>query len=227
MLQPLKGHRRPDDAFIPRRRIAIGDIHGQFLLMKDLIENKIKFNPDEDVLVFLGDYIDRGANAADEMDVLNYLIELVAKAPGKVVLLRGNHEQMAIDAISSPTDDNLDLWAMNGCKEKIYWTFADMMQLLHFCRSLPHSYETEKHLFVHAGALDGQPIKEQDKYMLLWEREVNQYGYMGKTLVVGHTPRRSVLVSDKVINVDTGAFRTGVLSAYDTLNGTTFVSSRS
>ena len=43
-----------------KRQIAIGDIHGCLNLLKDLVEHQIRLNPDADMLIFLGDYIDRG-----------------------------------------------------------------------------------------------------------------------------------------------------------------------
>ena len=43
-----------------KRILDIGDIHGEYDKLVDLYDNKIKFNPPDDLLVFLGDYVDRG-----------------------------------------------------------------------------------------------------------------------------------------------------------------------
>ena len=111
ILKKLNESVRPDFA-MAKRVIAVGDVHGQFNLLRDLVENQIKFDPTSDVLVFLGDYIDRGRSAEDEIAVLNYLIDLHNGNPGKIVLLRGNHEQMAINAISN-ADCEEEQWLGN------------------------------------------------------------------------------------------------------------------
>ena len=71
---------------------------------------------------------------------------------------------------------------------------------------------------MHAGTFDSIHPSEQPSGVLLWERYGNQTGCFGKKLVVGHTPRDNVLVEDNRIGVDTGAFYSGKLSAYDVIN---------
>lgn len=78
-----------------QRLIAIGDIHGQHKLLVDLMA-KVMPQP-EDQLVFLGDYIDRGAESPA---VIDWLIVFKQQFP-KTVFLRGNHEQMLLDAVSA------------------------------------------------------------------------------------------------------------------------------
>ena len=72
------------------RYIAIGDIHGCLHLLNSLIE-KIRFDND-DVIIFLGDYIDRGYDAPGTID---RLIKF-NKEHKKCVFLRGNHEAMLL-----------------------------------------------------------------------------------------------------------------------------------
>lgn len=76
------------------RLLAIGDIHGNLAKLKKLIE-RVHLKPD-DKLVLLGDYIDRGP---DSKGVVDYLIRLKNLYP-QTVFLRGNHEQMLLDALS-------------------------------------------------------------------------------------------------------------------------------
>ena len=91
-----------------KRLIAIGDIHGCFYTLESLLE-KAKWNPKTDTLVFIGDYIDRGKNS---MAVVLTLIGMQIKhGKEKVVCLRGNHEQMAINAHRK---NETDVWFMNG-----------------------------------------------------------------------------------------------------------------
>ncbi len=78
-----------------QRLIAIGDIHGQQEMLCDLMA-QIAPQP-EDQFVFLGDYIDRGPESPA---VLDWLIDFQQQYP-KTVFLRGNHEQMLLDAVSA------------------------------------------------------------------------------------------------------------------------------
>ena len=75
------------------RLIAVCDVHGQLKMLEDLI-NQVKLTQDDQV-VFLGDYIDRGPNSKG---VIDYLIQFDQKLP-QAIFLRGNHEQMFLDAL--------------------------------------------------------------------------------------------------------------------------------
>src|SRR5208282_2645180 len=95
-----------------KRQIAIGDIHGCFDLLKTLIEKIIKFTPDEDMLIFTGDYIDRGKMSKE---VVQYLSALKENFPDNIILLKGNHEDMAYNALTSPDPEkDLIYWRLNG-----------------------------------------------------------------------------------------------------------------
>ena len=86
------------------RLVAIGDIHGCVHTLKDLL-NRVSYSSQTDTLVFIGDYIDRGYFSYEVVDMLIKLQHQVGK--DKVVCLRGNHEQMAIDAYRH---GNYPLW---------------------------------------------------------------------------------------------------------------------
>ena len=80
------------------KKFVIGDIHGNYKELKELLSN---INPDyhNDELIFLGDYIDRGP---DSYHVIQLLITLQEKhGKNNIILLKGNHEQMAISNIKS------------------------------------------------------------------------------------------------------------------------------
>lgn len=92
------------------KKIAIGDVHGCLTelekMIKYLKENNI-YNPDEDMLIFLGDYVDRGENPSG---VIKFIRDLQSENPEKVIALMGNHEDMLIDYI-----DMYDrTWLFNG-----------------------------------------------------------------------------------------------------------------
>ena len=81
-----------------KRMLAIGDIHGCFGELIQLMEI-INFNPADDVLIFLGDYIDRGYK---DFETVKYLHDLRKQHPKSVFLLKGNHEDMAEAAFKNP-----------------------------------------------------------------------------------------------------------------------------
>lgn len=203
-----------------KRQIAVGDIHGCFDLLKALIEEIIGFSPGEDMLVFLGDYIDRGRKVKE---VVDYVTALRNKYPDAVILLKGNHEEMAYKALKTgDVEENMMYWLLNKGDSTIL-SFDGISQtreqLIPFIESLRIYYETDTHIFVHAGIPYGKDLATATSEELLWDRT---FAYAGKkTLVVGHTPKSSVssFNKGKIVCVDTGAYMTAILSAYDVING--------
>lgn len=76
------------------RLITIGDVHGKFSKFQSLMKKVA--DTDNDLVIFLGDYIDRGDHVSD---VLKWIME--HKDKKNFVFLRGNHEQMMLDAFKS------------------------------------------------------------------------------------------------------------------------------
>lgn len=198
------------------RLIAIADLHGCYDLTKSLVESEIKFNPKSDTLVFLGDFIDRGSNS---LKTVAYVSSLKAKYPDNIFLLKGNHEQMADNSIKSGKLYDKKLWEQNG-GDKTINDFnnhnASLSILGAFIDTLGLYYETDSHIFVHGCIPSGKTASTADEDDMLWERDFNYNG--AKKIVVGHTIQSEVKFYRNVIAVDTGAWKSGVLSAYDTLN---------
>ena len=203
-----------------KRQIAIGDIHGCIELLRDLLEYQIKFDPATDELIFLGDYIDRGT---DSKKVVEYLSNLKDAYPDRVILLKGNHELLAYRAFLSDSKNELFFWAMEGAQYTIK-SFGGFEQareiLMPFINSLQIYYETADFIFVHGGIPSGKTIETSSEEELLWERDLESY--VGKTMVVGHSPNVDVTRFPHAICIDTGAFHFGKLSAYDILNDTIY-----
>ena len=88
--------------------------------------------------------------------------------------------------------------------------------LIPFIESLDVYLETDSHIFVHGGIPRGKDLKTATKQELLWNRSLSYEGR--KTLIIGHTPQAEVTRVGNVICVDTGAYRSGVLSGFDVLN---------
>jgi len=204
-----------------RRLIGIGDIHGCYDVLLDLIERSIMFSPDEDRLVFLGDYLDRGAKSKE---VVDYISGLKKNYPRQIVLLKGNHEDLALRAMlcaegeEGCTNARL-LWYFNGGRATVN-SFQGIEKarqtLIPFIGSLELYHETDKYIFVHAGIPYGKSPETASSDEMLWDRS---YSYNGrKILIVGHSPKSDIERFGNVICLDTGAFMTGKLSAYDILN---------
>jgi serine/threonine protein phosphatase 1 len=192
---------------------VIGDIHGEIDQLKTIID-KINYKPKEDKLIFLGDYIDRGA---DSYQVYRYIKEL---DNGENILLRGNHEEMMIDAVLN--DNNIQLWYHNGgqATESSFPNRSELEKAAQFFNSLPYYHSSQDYIFVHAGIRPNRKLKEQTEHDLVWIR----YQFLGakakdfkekRTVVAGHTPVPEVKFEENKILMDTGAGKGGILSAID------------
>ncbi|MCB0320807.1 MAG: serine/threonine protein phosphatase, partial [Bdellovibrionales bacterium] len=83
-----------------RRTFVVGDIHGclaELVVLLDELDGKSELRPG-DLLIFIGDYIDRGP---DSKGVVEHLMERASKAEYEVVFLRGNHEEMLLSFLGS------------------------------------------------------------------------------------------------------------------------------
>lgn len=211
-----------------KRILAIGDIHGEFTKLMSLWE-KIKVS-DDDLIIFLGDYIDRGS----EVDkVLNWAMDLNQKK--NIIFLRGNHEQMMLNAdefISSSL-----FWLRNG-GNKTRAAIKDEQfnkKVLDFAKSLPLSYKIEIvgriYFFCHAGIDVNKNLDEQDEESLLWSREEFFNNYEGEAVIVsGHSPVQYFFTESEgkpfrvpnrnVLMLDTWSFKEfGCISCVDILSG--------
>lgn len=204
------------------RKFVIGDIHGSYMQLVDLL-NKVNPNFYLDKIIFLGDYIDRGPNS---YEVIQLLINLQKKY-GKehIVLLRGNHEQMAIDNInrgysgfSNGYDATVRDFIKNGDSVENY---------LEFFKSLQLYYEDESFIYVHGGIRPGVSMENQSKQDLLWIREefFESSLTFEKPVIFGHTPTDYITgawtpyIKKDRIGIDTGCVFGGYLTAIEIVNG--------
>lgn len=202
--------------------IAIGDIHGQYTALKELISRL----PKEELLIFLGDYTDRGP---DSYEVIEYLIELGAERA--CIFLKGNHDDFFLDEIKGiPTGlfyangggATHDSYSKQGYGAETICTiyggtstgkFYAPETHIKFLENLQYSYETDNFFFVHAGVNPylENPIAETSFEDMLWIRNQflsdNDTDY-GKKIIHGHTPAYptfNIEVTSNRINLDTGA----------------------
>lgn len=224
------------------RVLAIGDVHGMYEKLIKLMD-KIRFNPDEDLLIFLGDYIDRGP---DPGRCLQYIFALQQQYSDVVVCLMGNHEVMMSSyfmqkrgSYNNLIVDYAGSWLDNGGLETLKQLDemdADTKEeLLQWVMNLPVKYQYQDYFFCHAGVDPDVPLAVQNEFDMLWRRQQWWEQYKGEeTLVVGHTPVQKVMkltgkerrtskplfLTNHVIMCDTGAYMSGgKLSCVDVLAG--------
>ena len=217
---------------------AIGDIHGRYDLLKDLlkqIQDDVSVFPEEvsRLLLFSGDYIDRGPSSAE---VLETLVWLKRASDMPVCFLKGNHEAVLLNCIKQ--EQVMASWLEFGGKATLasYGVFVpedpeDVISLklamAHLLDKMPASHmamlgqlEISRivgdYIFVHAGLRPHVPLHQQSEDDMLWIRDefVEEQGPFEKLVVHGHTWRDSRPdVRHNRIGIDTGAYSTGVLTA--------------
>ena len=190
------------------RIYAVGDIHGCYEKLMALMD-KLDIDFDTDILVFLGDYIDRGPSS---FEVVEYLKKMKKLFP-KTVFLKGNHEEMLENYLSGI--DKMT-YLVNGGQQTLDSYLSRPRQPddplipqehLDFFNSLLLYYETENYIFVHAGLKIQVPLEEQTVEDLLWIRNkfIQTKHDFGKQIVFGHTPLPEPLLQPNKIGIDTGA----------------------
>jgi len=229
--------RRPASATPPDCVVwAIGDIHGRADLLHPLLET-IRADLSavalgRKVIVFLGDYIDRGF---DSRGVLNQLCDLDADPALEVHFIRGNHEDRMEAFLLDPAVGQS--WCDYGGRETLFsygvsppamrsdsagW--GETARALSEALPEPHrrflqrqqlSVSIGDYFFCHAGARPGVELDDQSPEDLMWIRQpfLDHPAPFEKVVVHGHTPTDFVVSDARRIGVDTGAYATNVLSA--------------
>jgi serine/threonine protein phosphatase 1 len=196
--------------------VAIGDVHG----CASLLEQELTPHLDSGAeLIFLGDLIDRAPEPDGDRKVLERVWQLQGN-PGAfglagVTVLRGNHEQMLLDAMAeSEPDVDHDLWQWNGGNADLV-PFA--RERRDWFEQLPVTAIRGNYLFVHAGVRPGIPLEDQAFEDLIWIRKpfLNRPHGLPYTVVHGHTFRKDYRVArlSHRIGIDTGAYESGILTA--------------
>lgn len=217
-----------------QRVYAVGDVHGRADLLPGL-ERRIAADmasrpaPDEALVIFLGDYVDRGA---DSWLVIERLARgHFADLPGRFLL--GNHEHAMLTFLSDPIwasdwlawggDATLASYGVpvpdRGDEAKLRSAAATLMERvplahLDFLQSLETTIVLGDYLFVHAGVRPRVALDRQRRDDLLFIREpfLSAKRSLGYRVVHGHTVAPEVELLPYRIGVDTGAFETGRLS---------------
>ena len=216
------------------RAYVVGDVHGRLDLLQDLlakIHAELQHHPSaKTLLVFVGDLIDRGPSSAQVVERLRtYKREGV-----KTVFLLGNHEEVLLRILGGDAS-LIDKWRWFGGAECLQSYGADPVQLdrasdeealafvrnaiprehVRFLETFADSCAFGDYLFVHAGIRPGVGVEQQSQADLRWIRDpfLNDDRDHGCIVVHGHTISDDVEQRVNRIGIDTGAYRSGVLTA--------------
>jgi len=213
---------------------AIGDVHGCY---KELLalEQKIMLDAlpfrGRKIIIMLGDYIDRGIQSARVLD------HLIAPPPKgfQRACLAGNHEVAMLDYLDGHL--SRELWLAVGGLETLFSYGVDPARLLSlygsseavdqhirqviparhvsFMRTLPVLICSQKFVFVHAGIRPGIDLAAQDEDDLLTIRsEFYEAAHLlDRWVVHGHTVVDIPRLEGRRLDIDTGAFQSGMLTA--------------
>ncbi len=216
----------------PGRRVyAIGDVHGcadrLVALHRRIEQDAAGFAAERGLVVHLGDYIDRGPGSAG---VVRRLMGLASLAGMPVLNLRGNHEQMMLDALreggeealhwlSNGGDATLKSWGIPADAAVADWRAGIAGAELAFLQALPLFHRVDGYVLVHAGLRPGRMLAEQTAEDMLWIRSgfLHYTGPIlpeapGTGVVHGHTPAAQPELVGSRLGIDTGAVMGGALT---------------
>lgn len=222
-----------------RTLYAIGDVHGQLRQLQALhaqvLEHFAAEGGGRGLLVHLGDLIDRGPDSRGVVEAVRTL--QAAPPPGlEVITLRGNHEEMLLQAVAQRQDSRLLAhWLRNGgdqCLDsyaRAHGLKHDVLDCLDpehvaWLAAAPlHHFEAGRNIvFVHAG-IDPAQWPEAEPEVLLWTRSPKFFddrswpkrkALEGLLVVHGHTPTADFFPEQRPrrLNLDTGAVYGGPLT---------------
>ncbi|MDO8288383.1 MAG: metallophosphoesterase family protein [Parvibaculum sp.] len=216
------------------RLYAVGDIHGRNDLLEQLLTDVAAdgclYADKRKVLIFLGDYVDRGLQSRQVIERLSTL-DLEGF---ETVFLKGNHELAMMQFLGDAQFGRT--WKYYGGLETLHSygineltlsdnpddfeaarrRFNEILPLRHrqFLEFLPLSVTFGDYFFTHAGVRPGISLARQIEDDLLWIRDdfLNSRSSFGKVVVHGHTPQEDAVFRSNRIGIDTGAYVTGVLT---------------
>jgi serine/threonine protein phosphatase 1 len=214
------------------RIYAISDVHGCADLLRAVFaaidHHLARAGPARALHVFLGDYIDRGPASQQTIDLL-----IERSLRHETIFLKGNHEAFLFEVLQDAA--RLDAWKEYGGfqtlmsygltpslkpdrdeQNELVLALRAAMPEQHrrFFANLRPSFSCGDFFFAHAGVRPGVPLRKQSEEDLLWIREefLQSEEDFGKFVVHGHTPVPRPDIRRNRINIDTGAYATGILT---------------
>jgi serine/threonine protein phosphatase 1 len=226
---------RAPPATAPGERIyAIGDVHGRFDLLHELMKRIEIDARSRDAcatrLVFLGDLIDRGPCSRELLEVVRRAHQEI----DRITVLLGNHEDLLLESAYGSASAQR-AWLENGgdatlrsfgvdpgelvdaSADQIAATLFEAIgdRVITWLDSLPLHFKSGDYFFCHAGVRPKISLEKQQRKDLLWIRTkfLESTLYHGSVIVHGHSEVGDIAFHHNHINVDTAAYRTGVLTA--------------
>ena len=216
---------------------AVGDIHGRLDLLKKLLASIkadiAQVEVERSIILFVGDYIDRGP---DSRGVVDEILALRGEGASQVVTLAGNHDQYLLEFFKDPSlgiswmdygagptftsygvrpppvRTDVEAWKVTAGE----MAAAMPPEHMRFFEEAILAASFGDFLFVHAGVRPNVDLSKQDPKDLTTIRRPflkAKHPLPGRVVVFGHTPFEHPVAADGKIAVDTGAYATGVLSA--------------
>ena len=234
ILDSISAHPKAPAGVRGARAYVIGDVHGRLDLLDEIlaaIENELDRRPARKVLLaFVGDLIDRGPASAQVLERLR----LYSRRRVQPVFILGNHEEVLLRILAGDSS-NIASWLRFGGSECLQSYGVDaatvrgksddeLLELIGraipsehvtFLESFADSCRFGDYLFVHAGIRPGVELDQQRQSDLRWIRDPfllddTDHGFI---VVHGHTVRPEVEETSNRIGIDTGAYKTGRLTA--------------
>jgi serine/threonine protein phosphatase 1 len=219
------------------RTYVVGDVHGCLAALDTLLAgidtDRRRTGGEDAQIVFVGDYIDRGQQSAE---TLQRVRDLEAALPDQVVCLLGSHEKMLLDFLDKPRTHGLR-WLRNGgigtltayridgltevaTPEELEVAAAQLRPrlaegLIDWLRARPLRHDSGNVTVAHAGLDPEKPHTEQRDNVLLWgnAKSLTHGRPDGRWVVHGHTVVTEPEICGTRINIDTGAWVHGSLTA--------------
>ncbi len=202
---------------------AVADIHGRLDLLDillDLITADAALRGARAKIVFTGDYVDRGR---DSYGVIERLISGPEREEDEFLCLRGNHDDLFARSVMTGSMVPDWAWFLFDHTLESYAIVQDGLTMtdrlrrhVSFVSALPLTHDDGRYLFVHAGIRPNVLISDQNEEDLLWIRDefLDYTGRLPRRVVHGHTIiGNRPIFSENRISADTGAFRSGFLTA--------------
>jgi serine/threonine protein phosphatase 1 len=206
------------------QKFVIGDIHGELEKLKGVL-TQANFDYENDLLISLGDVVDRGKNS--------YLVVEELLKIKNLVSVRGNHDDEWLTYLQTSQSA---LWSQGASATYFSYENALVKPSVHlpfFENQLPYHIDQDNNLFIHGGFDRHKLLKNQDEFIFYWDRDLflaalsyqgmkqNKHSFKIKQnfnkIYVGHTPttywgKTTPIEAANIVNIDTGSGKGGLLT---------------
>jgi serine/threonine protein phosphatase 1 len=215
----------------PKRIYAIGDLHGCYPECERLcafLQDSQKVTA-EDQIIFIGDYIDRGAESKQVID----LMLMMKRELPKTIFLKGNHEDMLLSFLGYEGTNGFAYIHNGGAPTLKSYGIDEIVDgedvrkklppgHIEFFRTLDNYVVLKEYVFVHAGLHPLRDLDDQQYEDLFWIRDefIHNLHHFDKTVVFGHTPFMELVFHlPYKIGIDTGLVYGNKLSCIELCEG--------